>query len=235
MKIKEENKKKQPAEFAKDKNAFSGDGSAKGDTAAKKPKEKQPGAHQPRDADLTSEHDNSQSVKQDGLKPERSGQPKTSGHNVQKLKNRQNRDSFQDNQNSFQSGTRKTEGRKQSPARKNAGSRGSSKKKTVLREIKKKRTVTMRAAKHRTVFQRNKMPLQRKAAGKQRIPRMITAAGTLTTRADKRADTAGVNIRTGSAQKNLIPGAISRRKTQPLQRMILLRRVQSRSFRAAKS
>jgi len=113
-----ENKKKQPAEFAKEKNAFSGGGSAKGDTAAKKPKEKQPGAHQPRDADFTSGYDNSQSMKQDGLKPERSGQPKTSGHNVQKLKNRQNRDSFQDNQNGFQSGTRKTEGQKTKPGQK---------------------------------------------------------------------------------------------------------------------
>ncbi len=51
-----EKKKKQPAEFAKDKNAFAGN-SLKGGTVTKKPKQKQSGAHQPRDADVTSGHD----------------------------------------------------------------------------------------------------------------------------------------------------------------------------------
>lgn len=52
-----EKKKKQPAEFAKDKNAFAG-GSSKGkDVDTQKAKQKQSGAHQPRDADVTSGHD----------------------------------------------------------------------------------------------------------------------------------------------------------------------------------
>ena len=41
-----EKKKKQSAEFAKDKNAFAGGASAKGDNA-KNAKQKQSGAHQP--------------------------------------------------------------------------------------------------------------------------------------------------------------------------------------------
>ena len=45
-----EKKKKQSAEFAKDKNAFAGGTPIKGDNA-KNAKQKQSGAHQPRDAD----------------------------------------------------------------------------------------------------------------------------------------------------------------------------------------
>lgn len=51
-----EKKKKQPAAFARDKNTFADGSSAKGDTVAKRAKQKQPGAHQPRDADTTSGH-----------------------------------------------------------------------------------------------------------------------------------------------------------------------------------
>ena len=50
-----ENKKKQSAEFAKDRNDFEGGSSTKGDIA-KKAKQKQSGAHQPRDADVISGH-----------------------------------------------------------------------------------------------------------------------------------------------------------------------------------
>ena len=42
-----EKKKKQPDEFAGDKNTFAAGSSAKGDTGAKKAKQKRPGAHQP--------------------------------------------------------------------------------------------------------------------------------------------------------------------------------------------
>ena len=52
-----ETKKKQTADFAKDKNAFAGGSSAKKCRATKKAKQKQPGAHQPRDGDVTSGHD----------------------------------------------------------------------------------------------------------------------------------------------------------------------------------
>lgn len=51
-----EKKKKQAVDFAKDKTAFAGGSSAKKGGDAKKAKQKQSGAHQPRDADATSGH-----------------------------------------------------------------------------------------------------------------------------------------------------------------------------------
>ena len=96
-----EKKKKQPAEFAKDKNAFTGGSSKKKDVNTQKAKQKQSGAHQPRDADVTSGHD--------VQKPE---QPKTSGHNVQKQENKPEQESFLDNRDSFQGRAGKAEGQK---------------------------------------------------------------------------------------------------------------------------
>ena len=49
-----EKKKRRAAEFAKDKNAFMGGSSTKRDSDTQKAKKKQSGAHQPRDADVTS-------------------------------------------------------------------------------------------------------------------------------------------------------------------------------------
>lgn len=83
-----EKKKKQPAEFAKDKNAFTDGSPIKGKRTAQRAKQKQSGAHQPRDADVTS------------------------GHDVQKLRKKQDNSSFQDNQNSFQDDVQKTSGQK---------------------------------------------------------------------------------------------------------------------------
>ena len=118
-------KKKQPAGFAKDKNAFADGSPAKGDRTAHKAKQKQPGAHQPRDADVTSGHDVQKPrqpetlsrgakhpARKNGLKQE---QPKTFGddanhsasQNDLRLKNKPDNGSFPDNQNSFQSNTRK--------------------------------------------------------------------------------------------------------------------------------
>ena len=112
-----EKKKKQAAEFAKDKNTFAGDSPTKGSNTAQKAKQKQSGAHQPRDADVTSGHDVNPSAQQKDLK---SGQSKTFGHgandsvkqNDLKLRNKPERDSFQDNQNSFQSDAKKASGQK---------------------------------------------------------------------------------------------------------------------------
>ena len=81
-----EKKKKRAAEFAKDKNAFTGGGSTKRDSDTQKTKQKQSGAHQPRDADITS------------------------GHDVQKLRKKPDRDSFQEDRNSFQNDVKKTSG-----------------------------------------------------------------------------------------------------------------------------
>ncbi len=64
-----EKKKKQPEGFAKDKNAFAGGSSTKKDTAAKNTKQRQSGAHQPRDADKTSGHD-VQKSKEEPKQPE---------------------------------------------------------------------------------------------------------------------------------------------------------------------
>lgn len=51
-----EKKKKQPAEFAKDKNAFTDGSPIKGKRTAQRAKQKQSGAHQPRDADVELSH-----------------------------------------------------------------------------------------------------------------------------------------------------------------------------------
>jgi len=83
-----EKKKKQPAEFAKDKNTFTGGSSQKKDVNTQKAKQKQSGAHQPRDADVTS------------------------GHDVQKPENKPEQESFLDNRDSFQGRVGKAEGQK---------------------------------------------------------------------------------------------------------------------------
>ena len=93
-----EKTKKQPAEFAKDKNTFAGGGSTKRDAAAPKAKQRHSGAHQPRAADITSGHH-----------VQKQEQPKTSGHNVQKPENRPEQESFFDGRDSFQAGAGKTE------------------------------------------------------------------------------------------------------------------------------
>ena len=104
-----EKKKKQRAEFAEDKNVFAGRSSAKEDTAAKRAKQKQSGAHQPRDADTTSGHD-----------VQKSGQAKPSEHdadyfakqNGSKPKGRPDSDDVWDSHSSFQSIAQKTAGEK---------------------------------------------------------------------------------------------------------------------------
>ena len=104
-----EKKKKQSAEFAKDKNAFAGGASAKGDNA-KNAKQKQSGAHQPRDADKTSGHH----VQKQG----QPGREETSGHNVQKPKEKPEGGDFKESRNSFQGSTEKTTGQKAKPGEK---------------------------------------------------------------------------------------------------------------------
>lgn len=87
--------------FAKDKNVFTGGSSQKKDVNTQKAKQKQSGAHQPRDADVTSGHD-----------VQKQEQPKTSGHNVQKQENKPEQESFLDNRDSFQGRAGKAEGQK---------------------------------------------------------------------------------------------------------------------------
>ena len=84
----EEKKKKQVAEFAKDKNAFAGGSSTKGKSTVQKAKQKQSGAHQPRDADVTF------------------------GHDVQKSGKNPDSGNMQDNPNGFRSDKKKTSGQK---------------------------------------------------------------------------------------------------------------------------
>ena len=104
-----EKKKKQRAEFAEDKNAFAGRSSTKEDTGAKREKQKQPGAHQPRDADTTSGHH-----------VQKSGQAKPSEHdadysakqNSSKPKGRPDSADVWDSHSSFQSNAQKTAGEK---------------------------------------------------------------------------------------------------------------------------
>lgn len=96
-----EDKRKRSAEFAKDKNAFAGDGSGRDSAAVPKAKQKQSGAHQPRDADRTSGHDvqkpetvSDQKIKSGQRKHRQSGQ-------LQKEKNfsEQNESSASDGRN----------------------------------------------------------------------------------------------------------------------------------------
>ena len=100
-----EKKKKQTAEFAKDKNAFASGVSAKKNSVENKEKQKQSGAHQPRDADTTSGHN-----------VQKSGQSKTFGHdasysvkqNHMESVDKPDKEIFQDKHSSFQNDTRKT-------------------------------------------------------------------------------------------------------------------------------
>lgn len=104
-----EKKKRQPAGFAKDKNAFADGSSAKRDTAAKRAKQKQSGAHQPGNADTTSGHD-----------VQKSGQAKLFEHdadysakqNGSKVEGRPGSADVWENQNSFQGDVQKISGQK---------------------------------------------------------------------------------------------------------------------------
>ncbi len=104
-----EKKKKQPAEFARDKNTFSDGSSAKGDTIAKRAIQKQSGGHQPRDADTTSGHN-----------VQKFGEPKSFEHRVDytakqnkpKSGGRPDSADVWENHSSFHSDTRKTAGQK---------------------------------------------------------------------------------------------------------------------------
>ena len=110
-----EKKKKQTAEFAKDENAFASGVSAKKNSVENKEKQKQSGAHQPRDADTTSGHN-----------VQKSGQSKTFGHdasysvkqNHMESVDKPDKEIFQDNHSSFQNDTRKTAGQKVKPNQK---------------------------------------------------------------------------------------------------------------------
>ena len=116
-----EKKKKQTAEFAKDKNAFASGVSAKKNSVENKEKQKQSGAHQPRDADTTSGHN-----------VQKSGQSKTFGHdasysvkqNHMESVDKPDKEIFQDKHSSFQNDTRKTTGQKAKQNQKKGRQRG---------------------------------------------------------------------------------------------------------------
>ena len=110
-----EKKKKQTAEFAKDKNAFASGVTTKKNSVENKEKQKQSDAHQPRDADTTSGHN-----------VQKSGQSKTFGHdasysvkqNHMESVDKPDKEIFQDKHSSFQNDTRKTTGQKVKPNQK---------------------------------------------------------------------------------------------------------------------
>ena len=105
----EKKKKKQATGFAKDKNAFDVGSSTGGDFAAGKKRQRQSGAHQPRDADATSGHDVNHSAMQDDLKPEPS---KTFGQKVQKSEEKSDNANVRESHGDFQSNAVKPAGRK---------------------------------------------------------------------------------------------------------------------------
>ena len=120
-----EKKKKQTAEFAKDKNAFASGVSAKKNSVENKEKQKQSGAHQPRDADTTSGH-NVQKFKQ----PESAnGSVK---QNVSKQKDRADSAGVRDNRSGFQGETWKNTGQKAKSSQKKRRQQGKFRKENSL-------------------------------------------------------------------------------------------------------
>ena len=120
-----EKKKKQTAEFAKDKNAFASGVSAKKNSVENKEKQKQFGAHQPRDADTTSGH-NVQKFKQ----PESAnGSVK---QNASKQKDRADSAGVRDNRSGFQGETWKNTGQKAKSSQKKRRQQGKFRKENSL-------------------------------------------------------------------------------------------------------
>lgn len=120
-----EKKKKQAAEFAKDKNAFASGVPAKKNSVENKDKQKQSGAHQPRDADTTSGH-NVQKFKQ----PESAnGSVK---QNVSKQKDRPDSAGVRDNRSGFQGETWKNTGQKAKSSQKKRRQQGKFRKENSL-------------------------------------------------------------------------------------------------------
>ena len=120
-----EKKKKQTAEFAKDKNAFASGVPAKKNSVENKEKQKQSGAHQPRDADTTSGH-NVQKFKQ----PESAnGSVK---QNVSMQKDRPDSAGVRDNCSGFQGETWKNTGQKAKSSQKKRRQQGKFRKENSL-------------------------------------------------------------------------------------------------------
>ena len=120
-----EKKKKQAAEFAKDKNAFASGVPAKKNSVENKDKQKQSGAHQPRDADTTSGH-NVQKFKQ----PESAnGSVK---QNVSKQKDRPDSAGVRDNRSGFQGETWENTGQKAKSSQKKRRQQGKFRKENSL-------------------------------------------------------------------------------------------------------
>ena len=120
-----EKKKKQTAEFAKDKNAFASGVPAKKNSVENKEKQKQSGAHQPRDADTTSGH-NVQKFKQ----PESAnGSVK---QNVSMQKDRPDSTGVRDNRSGFQGETWKNTGQKAKSSQKKRRQQGKFRKENSL-------------------------------------------------------------------------------------------------------
>ena len=120
-----EKKKKQTAEFAKDKNAVASGVPAKKNSVENKEKQKQSGAHQPRDADTTSGH-NVQKFKQ----PESAnGSVK---QNVSMQKDRPDSAGVRDNRSGFQGETWKNTGQKAKSSQKKRRQQGKFRKENSL-------------------------------------------------------------------------------------------------------
>ena len=126
-----EKKKKQAAGFAEDKNAFAGGSSTKEKSTAQKARQKQSGAHQPRDADVTSGHD-VQKFKQ----PESADD--SVKQNISKQKGRPDSADVRDNRSSFQGDTWKNTGQKANSGQKKRRQQGQFQKENSFTENKEK-------------------------------------------------------------------------------------------------
>ena len=227
-----EKKKKQTAEFAKDENAFASGVSAKKNSVENKEKQKQSGAHQPRDADTTSGH-NVQKFKQ----PESAnGSVK---QNVSKQKDRPDSAGVRDNRSGFQGETWKNTGQKAKSSQKKRRQQGKFRKENSLTGQKEKPDSNNADSKTESGFSKEQNAFTEDSGGGQ--TEETKESGDDYRRRDtyhqseKRADTAGGNIRTGNARKHLISGVISRQRIMISQKKIPLQRVRSRSFMEAKN
>ena len=126
-----EKKKKPSAEFAKDNNTFAGGSSAKKNTAAKKARQKQPGAHQPRDADTTSGHYVQKSVQEKSAND-------VVKQNGSKQKSRPDSTAVWENHSSFQGDTQKKAKQKAKSSQKKRRQQGKFQKENSFTGLKEK-------------------------------------------------------------------------------------------------
>ena len=246
-------KRKQAAAFVEDKGTFAGNSPEK-KASAQKGQPKKSGAHQPRDGNNVLHQEN-----------RKTGQGADFGRNDRKTE--PEKTFGQGDQRAESGGTfsRSVQKPPQKSASRKTDRKNSIRKKILLDRVTKRGKMGKLPMSIKTVL--NKPPMNIKTVlnkppmnAKMVFPRLetllrrkptkirensrqsgrgttVTAAGTHTDSQRKKENTAGVNIRTGSAPKLPILSVTFRRKMARLQRMVLFpkTRTKNRSFPAAKN